>query len=54
MNSVIAEATQRVGLFFRGFCSCSLTLIRKILIIAYIRQIREYNSSVSNPTKNVS
>jgi hypothetical protein len=50
ISSVIAKATQRAGVFFRGFISRNLALVRKTLI-TYIRPILEYNSSVWNPTK---
>jgi predicted nucleic acid-binding Zn ribbon protein len=50
ISSVIAKATQRAGVFFRGFTSRNLSLIRKTFV-TYIRPILEYNSSVWNPTK---
>ena len=43
--TVIAKAQQRVGVFFRGFASRSLDIVRKTFT-TYIRPILEYNSNV--------
>jgi hypothetical protein len=50
ISSIISKATQRAGVFFRGFTSRNLALIRKTYV-TYIRPILEYNSTVWNPTK---
>lgn len=50
INSIVAKARQRQGIFFRGFCSRELELVRKAFI-TYIRPILEYNSIIWNPTE---
>jgi hypothetical protein len=47
--TIIAKAHQRAGVFFRGFASRSLVIVRKTFIM-YVRPILEYNSTVWNPT----
>jgi hypothetical protein len=47
--TVIVKAHQRAGVFFRGFTSRSLDIVRKTFI-TYIRPILEFNSNVWNPT----
>ena len=48
--TVIIKAQQRVGVFFRGFASRSVDIVRKTFI-TYIRPILEYNTNVWNPTQ---
>jgi hypothetical protein len=48
ISTIITKALQRVGVFFRGFCSRRLDLVRKTFI-TYIRPLLEYNSIVWNP-----
>ena len=50
INSIVAKARQRQGIFFRGFCSRDLELVRKAFI-TYIRPILEFNSIIWNPTE---
>jgi len=45
---VVAKATQRVGILFRGFVSRDLGMMR-MAYISYIRPLLEYNSVVWNP-----
>jgi Reverse transcriptase (RNA-dependent DNA polymerase) len=47
--TVVTKARQRAGVFFRGFASRSLDIVRKTFV-TYIRPILEYNSNVWNPT----
>ena len=47
--TVISKAHQRAGVFFRGFASRSLHIVRKTFI-TYIRPILEFNSNVWNPS----
>ena len=49
INNIVSKALQRCGVFFRGFVSRELSLLRKAFI-TYIRPILEYNSSVWNPS----
>lgn len=49
ISTVITKALQRSGVFFRGFASRSLDIVRKTFI-TYIRPILEYNSNVWNPS----
>ena len=48
INNIVTKARQRQGIFFRGFCSRDLELVRKAFI-TYIRPILEYNSIIWNP-----
>jgi hypothetical protein len=50
ISSIVAKATQRAGVFFRGFTSRNLILVRKTFI-TYIRPTLGYNSCVWNPIK---
>jgi hypothetical protein len=50
ISNVIAKATQRAGVFFRGFTTRRLPLMRKTFT-TYIRPILEYASIIWNPTK---
>ena len=47
--TVITKAQQRVGVFFRGFASRTLDIVRKTFT-TYIRPMLEYNSNVWNPS----
>lgn len=47
--STVSKALQRSGVFFRGFSSRDLILLRKAFI-TYIRPIVEYDSVIWNPT----
>ena len=47
--TVITKAQQRVGVFFRGFASRTLDIVRKTFT-TYIRPILDYNSNVWNPS----
>ena len=49
ISIIITKALQRVGVFFRGFSSRKLEIVRKTFI-TYIRPLLEYNSNVWNPT----
>jgi hypothetical protein len=48
ISTIISKALQRVGVFFRGFSSRRLDIVRKTFI-TYIRPLLEYNSNVWNP-----
>lgn len=50
INSIVAKAKQRIGIFFRGFVSRDFNIIRKIFIV-YIRPILEFSSVIWNPTE---
>jgi hypothetical protein len=50
ISNVIAKATQRAGVFFRGFTTRGLPLMRKAFT-TYIRPMLEYGSIIWNPTK---
>ena len=50
LSNILAKATQRVGVFFRGFSSRHPELMRKAFI-TYIRPSLECNSNIWNPTK---
>ena len=50
ISNILAKATQRVGVFFRGFSSRHPELMRKAFI-TYIRPSLECNSNIWNPTK---
>ena len=49
LYAIITKALQRVGIFFRGFSSRRLDLVRKTFT-TYIRPLLEYNSTVWNPS----
>jgi hypothetical protein len=49
ISSIVSRALQRSGVFFRGFTSRDLLLLRKAFI-TYIRPIVEYNTVIWNPT----
>ena len=49
ISSIASKALQRSGVFFRGFTSRDLSLLRKAFI-TYIRPIVEYGSVVWNPS----
>lgn len=49
ISTIITKALQRVGVFFRGFSSRRLDIVRKTFI-TYIRPLLEYNSNVWNPS----
>ena len=49
ISTVITKALQRVGIFFRGFSSRRLDIVRKTFT-TYIRPLLEYNSTVWNPS----
>ena len=46
--NIVAKATQRVGVLFRGFVTRDLVFMRKAFI-TYVRPLLEYNSVVWNP-----
>ena len=48
ISNIVARATQRVGILFRGFLTRDLDFMRKAFI-CYIRPLVEYNSVVWNP-----
>jgi hypothetical protein len=50
ISTIITKALQRVGVFFRGFSSRRLDIVRKTFI-TYIRPLLEYNSNVWNPSQ---
>jgi hypothetical protein len=50
ISNVTVKATQRAGVFFRGFTTRGLPLMRKAFI-TYIQPILEYGSIIWNPTK---
>ena len=50
ISNILAKATQRVGVFFRGFSSRHPELMREAFI-TYIRPSLECNSNIWNPTK---
>jgi len=50
ISNILTKATQRAGVFFRGFSSRHPALVRK-LFITYIRPILECKSNIWNPTK---
>ena len=45
ISTLITKALQRVGIFFRGFSSRRLDIVRKTFT-TYIRPLLEYNSTV--------
>ena len=49
ISADIIKALQRVGIFFRGFSSRWLDIVRKTFN-TYIRPLLEYNSTVWNPS----
>lgn len=49
ISTLITKALQRVGIFFRGFSSRRLDIVRKTFT-TYIRPLLEYNSIVWNPS----
>jgi hypothetical protein len=49
ISSIVCKALQRSGVFFRGFTSRDLLLLRKAFI-TYIRPIVEYDTVLWNPT----
>jgi len=49
IDSIVARAKQRCGLFFRGFASRNFFLATKVFT-TYIRPIVEYNSYIWSPT----
>jgi len=50
VSNILTKATQRVGVFFRGFSSRHIALMKKAFI-TYIRPSLEFNSNIWNPTK---
>ena len=50
ISTIITTALQRVGVFFWGFSSRRLDIVRKTCI-TYIRPLLEYNSNVWDPSK---
>jgi len=50
ISNILSKATQRVGVFFRGFSSRHPALMKKAFI-TYIRPTLEFNSNIWNPTK---
>ena len=48
INTIVSKSLQRSGVFFRGFTSRNLLLMRKSFI-TYIRPILEYDSIIWNP-----
>ena len=50
ISNILAKATHRVGVFFRGFSSRHIALMKKAFI-TYIRPSLEFNSNIWNPTK---
>ena len=50
ISNILTKATQRAGVFFRGFSSRHPTLIKKAFV-TYIRPTLEFNSNIWNPTK---
>ena len=49
-SNILTKATQRVGVFFRGFSSRHIALMKKAFL-TYIRPSLEFNSNIWNPTK---
>lgn len=49
IGNIVAKAAQRVGIFFRGFSSRNLSLVRKVWS-TYIRPLLEFNSNVWSPS----
>jgi hypothetical protein len=50
ISNILTKASQRVGVFFRGFSSRHIALMKKAFI-TYIRPPLEFNSNIWNPTK---
>ena len=50
INNIVAAAYRRQSIFFRGFISRDLRIVRQAFI-TYIRPILEYNSVIWNPTE---
>ena len=50
ISNILTKATQRVGVFFRGFSSRHPDLMKKAFI-TYIRPSLEFNSNLWNPNK---
>jgi len=50
ISNILTKATQRAGVFSRGFSSRHPALLRKVFI-TYIRPTLEFNSNIWNPTK---
>ena len=50
ISNILTKATQRVGVFFRGFSSRHIALMKKAFI-TYNRPSLEFNSNIWNPTK---
>jgi len=50
ISNILTKATQRIGVFFRGFSSRHIALM-KMAFITYIRPSLEFNSNIWNPTK---
>jgi hypothetical protein len=48
ISNILTKATQRVGVFFRGFSSRHLDFMKKAFI-TYIRPSLEFNSNIWNP-----
>lgn len=48
ISTIVAKATQRVGILFRGFVTRDINFMRKAYV-SYIRPLLEYNSVVWNP-----
>ena len=52
ISNIHTKATQRVGVFFRGFSSRHIALMKKAFI-TYIRPSLEFSSNIQNPTKKL-
>lgn len=50
ISNILSKASQRVGVFFRGFSSRHPDLMKKAFL-TYIRPSLEFNSNIWNPTK---
>jgi hypothetical protein len=50
ISTIVAKASQRSAVFFKGFVTRNLSIIRKAFV-TYIRPCLEYNSVIWSPTK---